>query len=148
MASKYFYNQTFYNTELGVSKTIKAETKWEFDLKVNQMNERWNQQLQLKRKREMISNNQQTTEAMDKEQKEYIKEYENILKYTLNVNDKLNWETQYRKDNYKEWVFNEIEPNREKIFMDYNVPKEIFFEKIFKSLKEKRKKRKRSDRTL
>ena len=141
MASKYFYNQTFYNTELGVSKTIKAETKWEFDLKVNQMNERWNQQLQLKRKREMISNNQQTTEAMDKEQKEYIKEYENILKYTLNVNDKLNWETQYRKDNYKEWVFNEIEPNREKIFMDYNVPKEIFFEKIFKSLKEKREKK-------
>ena len=140
MASKYFYNQTFYNTELGVSKTIKAETKWEFDLKVNQMNERWNQQLQLKRKREMISNNQQTTEAMDKEQKEYIKEYENILKYTLNVNDKLNWETQYRKDNYKEWVFNEIEPNREKIFMDYNVPKEIFFEKIFKSLKEKKEK--------
>lgn len=42
MASKYFYNQTFYNAELGVTKTIKAETKWEFDLKVNQMNERWN----------------------------------------------------------------------------------------------------------
>ena len=101
MASKYIYNETFYNSELGVTKTIKAETKWEFDLKVNQMNERWNQQIQLKRKREMISNNQQTTEAMDKEQKQYIKVYENILKYTLSVNDKLNWETQYRKDNYK-----------------------------------------------
>lgn len=69
MTSKYFYNQTFYNAELGVTKTIKAETKWEFDLKVNQMNERWNQQLQLKRKREMISNNQQTTEAMNTEKK-------------------------------------------------------------------------------
>ena len=138
MASKYIYNQTFYNTELGVTKTIKAETKWEFDLKVNQMNERWNQQIQLKRKREMISNNQQTTEAMDKEQKKYIKEYEDILKYTLRVNDKLNWETQYRKDNYKKWTFNENEPNKEEIFEENNVPKKIFFEKIFKKLKEKR----------
>lgn len=138
MASKYIYNQTFYNSELGVTKTIKAETKWEFDLKVNQMNERWNQQIQLKRKREMISNNQQTTEAMDKEQKQYIKEYENILKYTLSVNDKLNWETQYRKDNYKKWTFNETEPNKEEIFEENNVSKEIFFEKIFKKLKEKR----------
>lgn len=138
MASKYFYNETFYNSELGVTKTIKAETKWEFDLKVNQMNERWNQQIQLKRKREMISNNQQTTEAMDEEQKQYIREYEDILKYTLKVNDKLDWNTQYRKDNYKKWVFNEVEPNIKDIFEKNNVPKETFFEKIFKSLKEKR----------
>ncbi len=47
------------------------------------MNERWNQQIQLKRKEKMISNNQQTTEAMDEEQKQYIREYEDILKYTF-----------------------------------------------------------------
>ena len=116
MASKYIYNQIFYNSELGVTKTIKAETKWEFDLKVNQMNERWNQQIQQKRKREMISNKQQITESIDKQQKKCINEYENILKYTLKVNDRLNWEIQYRKDNYKKWTFNETEPNKEKIF--------------------------------
>ena len=138
MASKYIYNQTFYNSELGITKTIRAETKWEFDLKVNQMNERWSQQIQQKRKREMISNKQQITEAIDKQQKKCINEYENILKYTLKVNDKLNWKTQYRKDNYKKWTFNETEPNKEKIFEENNVPKEIFFEKIFKKLKEKR----------
>ena len=138
MPSKYIYNQTFYNSELGLTKTIKAETKWEFDLKVNQMNERWKQQIQLKRKRDMISNNQKTTEAIDKEQKQYIKEYKDILKYTLKVNDKLNWDNQYRKDNYKKWLFNEIEPNKEKIFIENNVPRKIFFERIFKSLKAKR----------
>lgn len=138
MPSKYFYNQTFYNSELGVTKTIKAETKWEFDLKVTQMNERWNQQLQLKRKREMISNNQQTTEAMDREQKKYLEEYNNILDYTLKVNDKLNWDSQYRKDTFGKWIFSEREPDKDLIFMENKVPKENIFEKIFKSLKEKR----------
>ena len=138
MASKYFYNQTFYNSELGVTKTVKAETKWEFDLKVKQMNERWNQQIQLKRKREMISNNQHTTELMDREQKRYILEYKNILNHTLKVNDKLDWNGQYRHDNFRRWFFNDAIPNKEQIFIDNKVPKENIFEKIFKSLKEKR----------
>ena len=43
------------------------------------MNERWNQQIQQKRKREMISNKQQITETIDKQQKKCINEYENIL---------------------------------------------------------------------
>lgn len=138
MPSKYFYNEKFYNSELGVTKTIKAETKWEFDLKVNQMNERWNQQIKLKEKREMISNNQQTADSMDREQKKYLSEYNNILNQTLKVNDKLDWETQYRRDEYKKWQFNEIKPNKERIFLDRKVPKQNFLEKILKSLKEKR----------
>lgn len=138
MASKYFYNETFYNSELGVTKTIKAETKWEFDLKVNQLNERWNQQIQLKRKREMISNNQQKTESMDREQKRYVLEYKNILNHTLKVNDKLDWNSQYRHDNFRSWSFNDPIPNKEQIFIDNRVPKENIFEKIFKVLKEKR----------
>ena len=132
MESKYFYNETFYNSELGVTKTIKAETKWEFDLKVNQLNERWNQQIQLKRKREMISNNQQKTESMDREQKRYVLEYKNILNHTLKVNDKLDWNSQYRHDNFRSWSFNDPIPNKEQIFIDNRVPKENIFEKIFK----------------
>ena len=89
MASKYIYNQTFYNSELGITKTIRAETKWEFDLKVNQMNERWSQQIQQKRKREMISNKQQITEAIDKQQKKCINgilfQFLHFLKKSLEI---------------------------------------------------------------
>ena len=65
MPSKYIYNKTFYNSELGITKTIKAETKFEFDLKVSEMYEKWNQQIQIKRKREMINNNKEKEEYMD-----------------------------------------------------------------------------------
>lgn len=138
MASKYIYNKTFYNSELGVTKTIKAETEWEFNLKYNQLNERWNQQLQLKRKRDMLNNNQLKCDLMDLEQKKYIREYKDILKHTLRVNDKLDWSSQYRKDEYKRWSFNQIPPDKEDIYINKNVPKKSFFEFLFQSLKDRR----------
>lgn len=79
MPTKYIYNQTFYNEELNETKTIRAENAYEFNLKVNKLNELWNHKLELKEKRERIQNNQQKAEEMNEEQNEYISEYNNIL---------------------------------------------------------------------
>ena len=144
MASKYFYNETYYNDELGVTKTVKAETKWEFDLKVKQLNDKWNNQLAIKRKKDLMISNQDKATMMDMKQKEYIKEYQDILIHTLNIDDRLDWSTQYRHDKFqkkkfnKQWIFQEILPNKEKIFQERQVPQKSVFEILFKSLKERR----------
>lgn len=138
MPSKYIYNKTFYNSELGITKTIKAETKFEFDLKVSEMYEKWNQQIQIKRKREMINNNKEKAEYMDEQQKGLIREYRNILGNALDINNKLDWEKQYRKDEYPKFNFNELEPTKESVFIQNNVPKKRFSEEFRYSLRQKR----------
>lgn len=94
---------------------------------------------------ELGSTNEDKVAIMDKKQKRYINEYENILKHSLSVNNRLDWSTQYRYDNFKkkkfdkEWNFQETSPNKEKIFQNRQVPKETVLEILFKSIKEKRK---------
>lgn len=127
MASKYIYNEVFHNDELGVTKTIRAETAWEFDIKVKQLEQKWEQQLKIKRNKELIANNQQKAELMDIEQRKIIEEYNNILNYTLHVDDRIDWNTQYRKDKYVKKKFEKkkisIEkPNLLDIYVEYKVP--------------------------
>ena len=138
MPTKYIYNQTFYNEELNETKTIRAENAYEFNLKVNKLNELWNHKLELKEKRERIQNNQQKAEEMNEEQHEYISEYNNILKHSLGEKNTISWEEQYRKDKFKPWSYDKISPSKELIFETMKVPKENFLEKIFKSLQAKR----------
>lgn len=138
MPTKYIYNETFYNEELNETRTIRAENAYEFNLKVNKLNELWNHKLELKEKRERIENNQQEAEEMAREQKEYIKEYGNILINSLKEKNNISWDNQFRSDEFKSWKYNKIPPSKEHIFEIMNVPKESFLEKIFKSLKAKR----------
>jgi len=143
------YQQTFFNDYLKKSKTIKADSLWEFELKKQQLFAIWQEEENKKREREAI----QSLKLAEKEEKELLKnqalklseeakkeieEYNNILQYTLTIDDKLDWNTQYKKADYPPFETNLTKPAIEDFYIKYNVPKKTGLEFIFKSLKTKR----------
>ena len=96
MASKYMYSRSFFHDGLGKSKTIKAETSWEFETKKKLLFQEWDDQWKKKlesekKKQEKIERaksidsaikcaEEQTTEA------EHIQaDLANILNNAINI---------------------------------------------------------------
>jgi restriction system protein len=145
------YQQTFFNDYLKKSATIKADSLWEFELKKQQLIAKWQKEENKKREREAI----QSLRLAEKEEKEFLKnqalkltkeaqkeieEYKNILQHTLTVNDKLDWNTQYKKADYPPFETTLHEPKIEEYYIKYNVPAKTIFEYIFPFLKRRREK--------
>jgi len=143
------YEQTFFNDYLMKTVTIKADSYWEFELKKRQLLAKWEYEEAKKKERERI----QSIKLAEKEEKEYLKnealrmtkeaqkeieDYNNLLKYTLAVDDKLDWNTQYKKFSYPPFQTNLKEPKLEDYYKQYHVPKKSFLEKIFHFLREAR----------
>lgn len=138
MSSKYIYNKTYFNEELGVHKVIRAQTQWEFNIKYNKMLSDWAIKEANIKKRELIQDMQNYVEDINLERMNEINQYKDILKFTLTVNDNIDWNKQYKKDKFKEFKFNKVRPNLNTIVNELNVPKKSFLEKIFKGIEKKR----------
>lgn len=143
------YQETYFNNYLNKSSTIKANSPWELQLKKQQLFAKWQEEEEKKRKREAIENmrlaekekkdflKNQTLEQTKEVQKE-IEKYNNILKHTLKINDKLDWNTQYKKINYPPFKTTLCEPKIEEYYAKYHVPAKTIFEYILPFLKRKR----------
>ena len=143
------YQETYFNNYLNKSSTIKADSPWELQLKKQQLFAKWQEEEEKKRKREAIEN----MRLAEKEEKDFLKnqaleqtkevqkeieKYNNILKHTLKINDKLDWNTQYKKINYPPFKTTLCEPKIEEYYAKYHVPAKTIFEYILPFLKRKR----------
>ncbi|HYE08741.1 MAG TPA: restriction endonuclease [Patescibacteria group bacterium] len=138
MGSSYLFHKTISNDYLGLVKTIKAKSLWELEVKERQTKEAWKKREQVARERGRILDLKAEAEFMNAEAVELINEYSNLIIHALEVNDKLDWDSQLKTDKYKEFVFKQNEPNLALIQQSLRVPKKSFFESIFSSLKKKR----------
>lgn len=124
------YQIAIENTYLGIQKVIKGATEDEVREKAIKQLEIWELKEERDRKKEALADLQEQFEEESAELVKKITSYSNILKHTLSIDDKIDWESnkmpeQFAKILYKENYF-------------YNVPKESFFDSIFFWLKNKR----------
>ena len=138
MASKYLYSMYLQNDYLDVGKEIKAQTKWELDLKIGEQKRKWAEQVDRRMEKEHIQDMKQQSEGMNVEAQRQISKYESILLETLGVNDVLDWHHMLRKDAYPPFKFDEQEPILAGVYARFAVPKQNFLENIFKSRRERR----------
>jgi restriction system protein len=146
MARKYYYSTTVTNSYLGVYKEIKGATRAEVQFKAEEQLRKWKERELKERERAAIADLKSQAEFDTLQAQKLIEEYKNILKSTLKVNDKLNWEALKEKKAYEEI---ERSPKLDNILNELNVPKENrFLEFFFKSKKEARLKKEDEAKTL
>jgi len=133
MASKYLYEETISNKYLKVTKTLKANSREELKMKIQNQMEIWAEQEQRKRTREAIKEEKDRATYDTEQAKKEINKYQNILKETIDVDDKLKWETLLNKQVFKAFSFKEQPPSLEEIYKRLSVPAPSFLEKIFSS---------------
>lgn len=138
MATNYIYQQQIDNSYLGVIKVIKAQTRWELDLKIQEQQRKWSEQENRGRERDRVADMKIQAEYMTKEAQREHELYKQILSSTLLVNDALNWNNLMQNDTFPPFNFAHTPPQLEHFYQRYNIPKKSCFEKIFKSKREKR----------
>jgi hypothetical protein len=124
------YQTTIENTYLGIQKTIKGATEDEVHKKAIKQLEIWDRKEVLGRKKEALANLQEQFEEESSELVNQIASYSNILKHTLSIDDKIDWEGNKMSERFANTLYKET--------YFYNVPKESFFDSIFFWLKNKR----------
>lgn len=67
MASSFPYSKVLINNYLGITKTIKARTIWELNLKEAQERKKWSEQEARKREKELIEDLKEKTDYMNSE---------------------------------------------------------------------------------
>ncbi|MGM0853107.1 MAG: restriction endonuclease [Bacillota bacterium] len=136
----YYYERTVYNSYLGLSKIVKAKTHAELEMKVTNQVEIWRKREERERQKELIADMKEQAEFDTEQALSEIEEYRNILSYTLDHNDKVDWNELLESENFKRFNFNEVKPDIKTFLFKNKVPNQSFFEKIFKSIKIKREK--------
>lgn len=125
------YVNTYKNTVTGETYTIQANDPYTFQNKLNALNAKWEKQnariLENQQKDKAIAN----AELQTKEALKAIEDCKSILKYTLEVDDKIDWEV------LKQSKTLPVQPRLE----DYlrNVPKKTIFE-VFEFQRKNREK--------
>ncbi len=136
--SNNLYEKTIYNSYLSKTKTITARTEWELDEKVYEQEQRWTEMEKRQRERDKINALKNNTQAASNQASQNLLLYEHLLSNIIKTKYELNFDKYIREDVFAPFCFNKSEPELSSYFVKYDVPDESFFEKIFKSLKEKR----------
>ncbi|AKS37383.1 restriction endonuclease [Anoxybacillus gonensis] len=136
MAKRFYYEETIYNDYLGKVKTIKAQSLWELELKVEEQLAKWEAEEERQRKRDAILDMKDEAEFETELARKKIEEYKNILNHTLNLDDKLDWEKQKKTKPFRPSEFDKHDLQH--FFQKHNVPKKSFVEYIFPFLRKKR----------
>ncbi|MGJ3203683.1 restriction endonuclease [Geobacillus stearothermophilus] len=138
MAKKYYYQKTIYNEYLGKVKTIKAESRWELELKVEEQIAKWDLEEEKQRKREAILDMKEEAEFETELAVEKIEQYRNLLNHTLNLNDKLDWDQQKNTEPFRPFEFEK--KDLQYFLKKHKVPKKSFVESLLPFLKKEREK--------
>lgn len=135
----YAYSELIESTILGKQKIIKANSSWELQLLKENQIEKWKIQEERFLKREKVKDLKMIAELKTEEAKKEIEEHLNILNYTLDIDDCLDWNSQKDNEKYHDFSFEMKEPSINLFIQQLNVPDERkILEFIFKKLKEKR----------
>ena len=138
MSNRNFYRVVISNDFLGISKEISAPNRYELDRRVENQKRIWEERVE----RELVKHNKEQTkrkaERMTANDREIMEKYESIIKEIYSQTSKEYYDSLLRNDEYKRFTTGLIEPELSQIYMELQVPKQSFFEKIFKSKLEKR----------
>lgn len=121
------YQQYLNNKVTGETVLIKSNDYLTFQSKLEKKTEQWEKQNERFKKQEDRDKGIKKALEMTEQAKKEIEAYKNILKFTLKVDDKINWEELFDKNFFKEYVPSS-KPNREEF--EKNVPKSNIFEFI------------------
>lgn len=124
------YNAVIENSYLGIQKVIKGASEDEVREKAIKQIDIWERKEERERKKEALADLQEQFEEESTELAQQISSYNNILKHTLSIDDKINWEDNKMPERFEKTLY------KENYF--YNVPKESFFDSIFFWRKNKR----------
>jgi restriction system protein len=129
---------TISNSYLGKSKVVRAATKYELKMKVEDQQRRWSEQERKARERERLEDMKEMATRLTQEAIQEIEQYQNILQKTLRVNDRLKWESLYDRGSFRPYDPDKEEPSLEDINRELKVPPKSFTEIFSKSKKESR----------
>lgn len=124
------YQTTIENTHLGLQKVIKGSTEAEVLEKAEKQLEIWARKEERERKKEALADLQQQFEEESAELANQITSYQNILKHTLSIDDRIDWEKNKMSLAFAKTI------NKADYFR--NVPNESILELIFFWKKNKR----------
>ncbi len=153
MPSAYPYSKTIVNSYLNKTKTIKASTIEELNLKIQEQTALWNKQEVVQRAREKekrhINELKKKTEVLNSSLQQQICEYNSIFSSALTKKYDINWEKEKKKFvypnfSYQEFGFAKQPPTKRDMQYFYtlcHVPKITFLEKIFTGLKIRRERK-------
>jgi len=139
MGTKYYYEDYLYDNYLQKEKIIKARSSWELEIKRNEILQKWEVERAKKEQKELIEDAVIQAEIDTEDAQNLIEDYQNILHHTLNVDDKLSWDTQKRNESFDPFMFSGeevIAPDYEKIKIKYSVNSLKFYHKfpVFKQM--------------
>lgn len=124
------YQIVIENAYLGIQKVVKGATEDEVREKAIKQIDIWERKEERERNKEALTDLQNQFEEESRELAQQITSYTNILKHTLSINDKINWEDNKMSELFGKTLY------KENYF--YNIPKESFFDSIFFWRKNKR----------
>lgn len=138
MANRNFYRVTLSNDFLGISKEISAPNRYELNRKIENQKRIWEEKVNrelLKQSKEQMKNQ---ADKLTEKDRDIMSQYESIInRICIKTVDEYYYSL-LNTENYKPFSTDLIEPKLEAIYSELNVPKQSFFEKIFKSKLEKR----------
>ena len=149
MATKFTYSETVSNTYLGLTKVIKAQSRWELNLKVREQCAKWDVQAQRKRERDknsaerarardQVANLKELAERLNLQAEQEHECYANLLASTLKVNDALDWRRMRQTEHFREFAYTEKEPILALFNRKHGVPKKKFIEGLIRPIRNKR----------
>ncbi|MBX6754813.1 MAG: restriction endonuclease [Thermorudis peleae] len=134
MARRVIYEASVSNAVLGKTKVVRGETPGEVRMKIAAIQAKWAQEEARLKARQQIENLRALAEEMNEEAAARIESYRSLLKATLFVDDRLNWEAMYDRS-----AFLKTPPNEEEVRAELNVPPESrFIETLWPRRREQR----------
>ena len=114
-SSRYPYQKTIVNEYTGETRTVRASTQWELDEQVRNTEIRMqNNELRARRNAE-IASQKEKAEQLTKEVKDIQNSFKSIIASTIKVNDRLDWNKQFKNESYPEFSFDEVQPTKKKL---------------------------------
>ncbi|MCM3167926.1 restriction endonuclease [Peribacillus frigoritolerans] len=134
----YNYETTIHNSYLGLSKIIKGQTPAEVTMKAQNQMEIWDKRAQRERQKELIQDMKQQAEYDSENALKEINSYKNILNYTLQVDDKVDWDKLYDNESFISFDVTKKKYDIQDFKLSLKIPMPTFWEKIFPKMKMKR----------
>jgi restriction system protein len=138
MPTKYFYEQFISNSYLGKSKTVKAQSKYELNQKIQNQLRIWEEQELRGREKDRIGDLKNKSDYLTKAATNKINSYNTILINSVRSSNKFNWNSQKDKSQFKNFTYLIAPPSIDEFYIKLNVPRQSFMENFIKSKKIKR----------
>ena len=109
-ARQYQYSQVVTNSYTGESRELRARTQWELNEMVRLEEQRQKVNENRRKAIEMAQDLRQRAGVMNEQMKNVRDAYNSVLQHTLNVNDRIDWDSEMINDEYPAFTFAEKAP--------------------------------------